>query len=316
MRRALLVGIDAYPTGTLTGCENDARKMKAVLSRNQDGSPNFDCQLVLGSNRGGVTRPSLRQAIRELLEHPADVALLHFSGHGAATATDGFLVTQDAVADDEGVSMADVLNVANRSPASEIVVVLDCCYSGQFGAAGIVNKANAILREGISILVASRADQPAVEVGGEGVFTSLLVDALEGGAADLLGHVTAPGIYSFAEAALGAWDQRPLFKAHVSKVLPLRHCRAPVPRELLTELPTLFPLPAEDLSLDPSYEESSGKADPAKAKIFGKLQQLNRVHLVVPVGATHMYHAAVESAKCKLTPTGLYYWRLANAGRI
>lgn len=37
------------------------------------------------------------------------------------------------------------------------------------------------------ILTASRGDQPSVETGGGGVFTSLVVDALEGGAANILG---------------------------------------------------------------------------------------------------------------------------------
>ena len=51
-----------------------------------------------------------------------------------------------------------------------------------------------------------------------------VIDALDGGAANLLGSVSAPAIYAFVEAALGAWDQRPLFKAHVSKVIELRCC--------------------------------------------------------------------------------------------
>ena len=65
-----------------------------------------------------------------------------------------------------------------------------------------------------------------------GVFTSLVVDALDDGAADLLGAVSAPGIYAYVEAALGAWDQRPLFKAHVSRVLVLRCCTPPIDREI------------------------------------------------------------------------------------
>src|ERR1700730_4307496 len=54
-------------------------------------------------------------------------------------------------------------------------------------------------------------DQPSVETGGGGVFTSLVVDALEGGAANLLGAVSAPAIYAFVEAALGAWDRHSAF---------------------------------------------------------------------------------------------------------
>jgi len=94
--------------------------------------------------------------------------------------------------------------------------------------------ARAMLREGISILAASRGDQISVETSNGGLFTSLVTDALGGGAADLLGNVTAPAIYAFAEAALGAWQQRPLFKSHLSTVLPIRKCNPPIDRAILT----------------------------------------------------------------------------------
>ena len=178
------------------------------------------------------------------------------------------------------------------------------------------DNARALLREGISILTAGKGDQPSVETGGGGLFTSLVVDALEGGAADLLGAVSAPAIYAYVEAALGAWDQRPLFKAHVSQVLVLRCCEPPVDRALLRRLPELFPLPAEDMILDPSFEQTSPIADEKNVLKFTDLQTLIRVHLVTPVGARHMYDAAMESKGCALTSSGRYYWRLAKDARI
>ena len=162
----------------------------------------------------------------------------------------------------------------------------------------------------------SRGDQVSVEVGGAGVFTSLLVDALEGGASDLLGSVTAPAIYAYIEAALGAWEQRPLFKSHVSRLLPLRRCVPPIERAILRELPSLFPLPAEDKPLDPSFEPESLSPIPDNVAAFLKLQALNRVHLVMPIDAPHMYAAAMHSKGCRLTCSGRYYWRLARDGRI
>ena len=45
MKRALLVGIDDYDRfSSLDGCENDVNALEALLSRNEDDSPNFDCQ--------------------------------------------------------------------------------------------------------------------------------------------------------------------------------------------------------------------------------------------------------------------------------
>src|SRR5205814_1336329 len=143
----------------------------------------------------------------------------------------------------------------------------------------------------------------------------LVVDALEGGAANILGDVSVPAIYAYVEGALGAWAQRPLFKAHVSKVIDLRCCIPPIGRQVLRRVPQLFPLPAEDLRLDPSFERTSAAANAANVAKFDDLQALNRVHLVTPVGAAHMYDAAVNSAACRLTPSGRYYWRLASDGR-
>ena len=179
-----------------------------------------------------------------------------------------------------------------------------------------INNDAAMLREGVSIITASRGDQPSVEVAGGGLFTSLVVDALEGGAADLLGDVTIPAIYAKVEAALGAWDQRPLLKSHVSKVIAIRKCEPPISIAILRELPVLFPLPAEDFNLSPQYEDTYPHKDQAKVCVFAKLQDLNRVHLVVPIHAKHMYDAAMQSKECRLTAAGRYYWRLAKDGKL
>jgi len=293
--------------------------MEAVLAKNQDGSPNFECKTLVapvGLGTNVVTRPVLREQLSRLFKDPAEVALFHFSGHGTVNNLDGYLVTQDAKNYDDGVGMGEVLTLANDSKASEVVILLDCCFSGNLGNPTAIGNSKAVLREGISILTAGRGDQPSVETGGGGLFTSLVVDALDGGAADLLGAVSAPAIYAYVEAALGAWDQRPLFKSHVSQVLVLRCCAPPVDRSLLRQLPTLFPLPAEDLPLDPSYECTSPNPDPGRVVVFGDLQKLVRVRLVMPVGTQHMYDAAMQSKACRLTSTGRYYWRLARDNRI
>ena len=319
MRRALCVGIDRYPFGSLRGCVNDADRMASLLAKHEDGTPNFDCRTLRATEDGlgdRVGRPELRKAVKELFRQPAEVALLHFSGHGTVNDLDGYLVTQDATAYDEGLAMSEVLKMANDSKTEEVVVFLDCCHAGNLGNPPVVNNARAMLREGVSILTASRGDQVSVEASGAGLFTSLVGDALEGGAADVLGDVTAPAIYAFVEAALGAWEQRPLFKSHVSKLLPLRRCKPAVDREILRALPELFPVPAEDVSLSPAFEPSSTTREDAKTAIFAKLQSLSRVHMVVPVGAPHMYDAAMQSKVCRLTASGRYYWRLAKDNRI
>lgn len=90
MKRALLIGIDEYPDSPLSGCVNDAKKIGEVLSRNEDGSPNFDCRYLLSSEEDtGLT--SITQAVERLFSTEADVAVLYYSGHGQLVKMEVFL---------------------------------------------------------------------------------------------------------------------------------------------------------------------------------------------------------------------------------
>ncbi|MCH7772667.1 MAG: caspase family protein, partial [Bacteroidetes bacterium] len=224
MRRALIIGIDDYTGAPLSGCVNDANIIYESLSRHEDGSPNFDCML-LTAPRDSIKRSILKKNIEELFAHDADVVLFYFSGHGTITNLGEYLVTQDAEKYDEGVAMSDVISLANKALIREIVIILDCCHSGAFGEIPSLDNERAILREGVSILASSRTSQTSLEIERSGVFTSLVCDALKGGASDLCGNVTVANVYAYVEQALGAWDQRPLLKSHVSKLITLRYCK-------------------------------------------------------------------------------------------
>jgi hypothetical protein len=318
MRRALIVGIDAYERAPLHGCVNDAKLIESVLRTNQDGSPNFECKTVTAPDQS-VTRSSLMSDLRSLFENPADVAVFHFSGHGTFNVLGGFLVTQDTARFDEGIRMQDVLDLANRARANktvaEIFIMLDCCHSGAFGNDPDA-AAKAELAEGISILTAATDSQIAMEREGSGVFTSLFVDAVSGGAADVLGRVTVAGTYAYIDQALGAWDQRPLFKSHVSRLLPLRQCEPAVPNDTLRLLPKFFEKADAERALDPSYDPELEPFHEEHQEIYAHLQRLRNAKLLVPVGAPSLYHAAERSKACALTALGRYYWRLASEGRI
>ena len=317
MRRALIVGIDDYPQAPLAGCVNDARAMEALLARNEDGSVNFESRLLI-SEQGEIDRVALLREIEQLFADEADVALLYFAGHGTENNLGGYLVPVDVSRYNEGVSLSDVLTLANDSAAHEIVIILDSCHSGHLGEVPVIDNQRTLLREGISILTASRSTQTAAEEAGSGLFTSLVCAALEGGAADVLGKVTVAAVYAYVDESLGAWQQRPLFKSHVSRLLPLRETEPKVAVEILRRLPEWFPDPELDYPLDPSYEPEAGTefADPAHEEIFGCLQRCARAHLIVPVDQPHMYHAAINSTACQLTPLGRFYWKLANDGRL
>lgn len=316
MRRALLVGIDDYPSAPLSGCVADAAAMERLLRRHEDGAVNFDTQL-LTSDREAVTRTRLRQAIEMLFADPAEVALLYFSGHGTENDLGGYLVTSDATVYDEGVSLGEVLARANSSAhVAEVAIILDTCHSGRLGAVPGAENDRASLREGLSILSASRSSQAALERAGAGVFTDLVCSAFDGGAADIIGNVSVASIYAYVDQAFGAWDQRPLFKSHVSRMVSLRRAKPAIDVAILRLLPEWFPTPDADLPLSPRHEPTAEPRDTEAEETFRYLQRCNRVKLVEPVGEEDMYYAAVNATACRLTALGRFYWRLAADGRL
>lgn len=319
MRKALVIGIDGYPWSPLGGCVNDAQAMEALLARNDDGSLNFTCRMLTASINSGmeIGRCLLKDQITELFSHEADVALLHFSGHGAVSNLGGYLVTTDSRKYDEGVSMVDVLTLANASKAHEIVIILDCCHSGAFGSLPAVDIEKALLREGVSVLTASKSSQCSEETSdGRGLFTSHICSALKGGAADVIGNVTVAGVYAYVDQVLGPWEQRPLFKSHVSHLIPLRKCKPEVPMDLLRLLPRYFPSSEAEFQLDSSFEPDAQPKHKENETIFAHLQKFRAARLLVPVGEEHMYFAAINGKTCKLTELGMFYWRLAKDDKI
>ena len=316
MRRALIVGINNYPTHPLTGCENDATRIHSLLENHYDGKPNFKCQTKL-SSKEPVTREVLRSSLYKLFANDADSALFYFSGHGSSDGTSGTLVTVDHTQHDLGVTMEQVISLAKEagSRIKEIFIILDCCHSGHAGNTWIAPNVD-VLPRGVSILTASSSSQAALEVGGAGVFTSLVCDALEGGAADVLGNVTAARIYAYLDQTLDAWDQRPHFKANLSKLEVLRFCEPAIAYDTLKRITTIFPDPNYLFPLSPAYEPTENPPDEEKEKVFAALQKYRAARLLVPVDADHLYYAALHSKHCRLTPLGRFYWNLANRKQI
>lgn len=323
MKKALIIGINDYLNSPLTGCENDAYAVKSLLETNGDGSPNFDIELKLNV----PTKSDLKTLIIDLFSGDADIALFYFSGHGYLDEIGGgYLVTPDAKNNDPGVGMDEILNYANSSNCKNKIIILDCCHSGAFGTPRNNNN-KAEIGDGISILTASKDSEVSLEtIGGHGVFTTLFLEALKGGAADLRGHITPGSIYAFIDQALGAWDQRPVFKTNINRFISLRQVNPQIPIQTIREITKLFKTPTEQINLDPSYEFTNDKtiehnyivpyANPENVEVFKKLQQMSKVGLVVPVDEEHMYFAAMNSKSCKLTALGYHYWRLVKDKRI
>jgi len=324
MRKALIVGINHYDSvSQLYGCVDDAHSVKAVLERHDGGMVNFDCKLLTGTSATDrVDRNTLKDSIEDLFRGDAEVALFYFAGHGYIEATGGYLIATNSSRGDEGISLNDVLTYANNSPAKNKIIVLDSCHSGIAGNSPVISN-TATLSEGLTVLTASTEDQYATEENGRGIFTTLFVDALNGSAANLTGDITPGSIYAHIDQSLGAWEQRPVFKTNVKQFVSLRKVTAPIALADLRRISEFFPSPGFDFQLDPTFEpEMKGRdqgmppPNPTNVEKFKILQQFNRLNLLVPFEAPHMWHAAMESKSCRLTALGEHYRRLTQKSRI
>ena len=139
MKKALIIGIDNYTNCPLNGCVNDAIQISNTLEKNSDGSPNFHIKKLLGQSNLQINKSDIKQEIDNLFSGDPDISLLFFSGHGYLNSYGGHIVTSDFKKYDEGVSMDDILMLANNSKAKNKIIILDCCYSGNIGSPAIHN---------------------------------------------------------------------------------------------------------------------------------------------------------------------------------
>jgi hypothetical protein len=306
---------------------SDSFNVKAMLDRHADGSVNFGVKhLTATGPNDALGRDELRRAIQDLFAGDGEVSLFYFAGHGHIEPTGGYLCASDVKTGNDGVPLAELMTMANQSRAQNRVIILDSCYSGVAGGSAL-QQTVAEINDGMTILTASTAEQYATEEDGAGVFTSLVVDALGGTAANLVGDVTPGGVYAHVDQSLGSWAQRPVFKTNVKRFVSLRKVQPPLGLAELRRIAEFFPTPGFHYQLDPTYEPERHESwaanpqdipapDPEHNAIFQILQKYNRVGLVVPEGAPHMWHAAMESKAIRLTALGEHYRRLAAKGLI
>lgn len=327
MRKALLIGINDYPDGNeLQGCLEDIDCLEKAIARNGDGRLNFHVKKMpdVQSSR------EVMDNIRELFNDNSDMALLYFSGHGYVNDTGAEIVMPDNIRDAgqyySGLQMRDIMDVVNASRVKNKIVIFDCCHAGNMGKYNITDTGS-ILSTGVSILLACRENEFAEEeLGGHGLFTELLCNALEGGAADPTGYITMGGVYAYIDRSFGAWGQRPVFKTNVTEFAPVRTVKPEVSLNEIKQIIDLFETANSELPLDPSFEFTNNPnevhkvvepfANADNVARFKVLQKLHGIGLVNPVGTPHMYFAAMESRSCRLTELGKYYWRLVKNDKI
>jgi metacaspase-1 len=138
VRKALLVGINAYPNAPLRGCINDVQQIKGLLKQYY-GFEDDGIKLLLD---GDAAAAGIKAGLGWLAEGGADpdaVRVFHYSGHGSYVADqngdepdgrDECLVPYDYHA--VGFITDDVLKTLyDRFPTGgNLTLVMDSCHSG------------------------------------------------------------------------------------------------------------------------------------------------------------------------------------------
>lgn len=292
MKKALIIGIDKYHSYiNLKGCVEDANNMYGKLLENEDQTPNFTCKKYT-TDMVPIVEVWLRKLLTDFFENEADLGLFYFSGHGIATPSGTFLVSTDASSYNEGIALNELIELASRSKIRNKILVLDCCHSGDAGNLHFMGKNISILPRGVTILASATLAQKAVSDKSGSKFTRVILEALDGGAADLLGNITLARLYDYIDSQFDPFEQRPVLKAYLTENLPLRKISPPTGQlETLKAMARAFPSKKQTKTLN------------LDADIIGKLERLNLIREVKTQEAEKKY---------SLTHLGMYYWTIVR----
>jgi hypothetical protein len=211
--RALLIGNSTYPADghnlqTLKGPVKDIAVLNWALADATTGLF-ADVDVTL------LPEVASTRAIRALgrffgTAERDDVLLFYFSGHGKLDQSGRLhLCMQDTESTDllaTAVSSARINEFADSSYARNIVIVLDCCFSGAFRGG---EPGDAVAGPGRYVLTSCRSTQLANDATVENStshFTQHLVDGLLGAAVDHDGdgYVTFSDLYAYVDRRLRA----------------------------------------------------------------------------------------------------------------
>jgi len=188
----VFIGVDRYESQEINWLSSAVRDATALHALFTD---NFAGNTVLLADET-ATNKEIRDELARLAQVSADddVVVVAFSGHGSSTHA---LVPYDAdraQPDQTFLSLVELARLLNQVPASTLVCVLDCCFSGGFDAKvythavrarGLESEAELleqIAGEGRIVFTASAANEPAYEDNnlGHGLLTYHLLTAIQG----------------------------------------------------------------------------------------------------------------------------------------
>ncbi|MBR0398611.1 MAG: caspase family protein [Eubacterium sp.] len=178
---AVLAGVCEYvkmQLPDLPACKNDVMLMRAALTERLK-VPADQIRVLDGTDHSGSVRTTdLAHAIAAFrnLQDAEAMFIFYYSGHGRA----GSLVFSD-----EQIDLQSVIRYLSQLPVKSGLVILDCCYSGDFEGPGarrmqFEESIAAFAGSGTAVFASSSADE-ASRLGPDGshsVFTGALATAI------------------------------------------------------------------------------------------------------------------------------------------
>ncbi|MEH1858802.1 MAG: caspase family protein [Nostoc sp.] len=224
-RYALVVGITDYTNqlSNLTKPATDAETVAQVLKAHGD----FEDIAVL---KGKVSTTKLAEAFKTLLQQQAvkNEALIYFTGHGITVSDSlgtqqAYLATSDLtivtqgkqiIEQTGGISLLSLNNLIRDSDLSSLVVLLDCCHSGEFLERNLIEKTLTafILQRDYYFIAACRGFQQAYakKSAQHSIFTTALLAGLSAEKANKHGQVTSADLFGSISAELKGSGQQPI----------------------------------------------------------------------------------------------------------
>lgn len=314
-RKALLIGINDYHKSPLNACEKDAKRMRKLLEKHGDGTPNYACKIEYRKDGKGL-KASLKSFLKD---RTPENAIIYFSGHGYVDEQgEGYLVAKDFTKENIGIRMSWLVQQINVSKIPEITVILDCCHAGSLGVQNPAKRKNSELRENVTILAATEEDDVASERAEHGVFTEIVLNALAGAAADPFGNVTAASIYNLADSRLSPWQQRPVFKSYVTRTSPIRKCYSQqdlISFRALTEY-RFFLEKDREIQLSPGILSIDPTQQTRKAEFISLLHRFYRAGFIECSDGMSPFEAAMKNKTCKLSKAGESYREMLQSNQV
>lgn len=233
-RDALIVGINQYQAlPSLTAAAKDAEG----IARTLEAYSNFRVRRlpeIITDHRPHIGQQAIvsaQQLEHRLIhlflpkgDHVSDTVLLYFSGHGLQRdmgIREGYLATSDTQPDtlNNGLSLSWLRRLIRHSPVRQIIVILDCCHSGEFLC---LKDEPWQGRDGQSYLfiAASREYEEAYEAlkSDYSVLTQALLSGLQPQSA-INGRVTTTDLIATITNQLSDEIQQPLFEQGGSEIV-------------------------------------------------------------------------------------------------